>query len=432
MSERGRAAPESAGGRAGLARRRLRRFAAIGVVATSVDVGLLAWLTTRARWSLLRSDATAIAAAAVVSYGLNRSITFGGDPTVRWVEHPSAFVVSAAAAGVVDLAALSAVTAITGTSRPTDLVRAKVPALAAAATVRMVAYRWVLFGEVRRTLAERRARPRAPGEVRLSVVVPAYREAERIGATIARIRHDLADVAADGGLEVVVVDDGSPDHTADAARAAGADRVVALAMNTGKGAAVRAGMLAAAGRSRVFTDADLAYAPRQVHRILAELEAGWDVVVGSRRHTDTTTLVRARRLRELGGRIVNVGTSIVLLGQYRDTQCGLKGFRSDVACTLFARTRIDGFAFDVEVFHLVERYRLSLTEVPVEVENSERSTVRVAPDALRLFRDVARVLRDGRRGVYDLTAAEVVALGVADRSIARARQPAPLQSTPHG
>ena len=123
--------------------------------------------------------------------------------------------------------------------------------------------------------------------------------------------------------------------------------------------------------------------------------------MGSRRHDDTTTLVRAGRLREVGGRAINLLTQAVLLGQYRDTQCGLKAFRGDVARLLFGRGMVDGFAFDVELFHLAERYRLSLTEVPVSVANSSRSTVRVARDAVVLVRDLQRVRRWGRQGRYE-------------------------------
>jgi hypothetical protein len=107
--------------------------------------------------------------------------------------------------------------------------------------------------------------------------------------------------------------------------------------------------------------------------------------------------------------MVNVATHALLLGQYRDTQCGLKAFRSDAARLIFARTRVDGFAFDVEVFHLIERYRLSLTEVPVRVENSSRSTVKVVRDALRLVRDLFRVRQWAAEGRYDLTADDLLA-----------------------
>ena len=125
------------------------------------------------------------------------------------------------------------------------------------------------------------------------------------------------------------------------------------------------------------------------------------MVVGNRRHPDTDTVVRAVPLREIGSRMVNVATHALLLGQYRDTQCGLKAFRSDVGRLLFSAGRLDGFAFDIEVLHLVERYRLSLSEVPVAVENSERSTVRAARDGLRLLGDLVRIRRWAKQGVYE-------------------------------
>ena len=96
------------------------------------------------------------------------------------------------------------------------------------------------------------------------------------------------------------------------------------------------------------------------------------------------------------------------LGQHRDTQCGLKAFRSDVARLIFTHGRVDGFAFDVEVFHLVERYHLSLTEVPVTIENSGRSSVHVVRDALRLVGDLFRVRQWSVEGRYDLTADDLL------------------------
>jgi len=220
------------------------------------------------------------------------------------------------------------------------------------------------------------------------------------------LRVALEKVDADGGVEIIVVDDGSFDDTSSRARDAGADRVLRHEVNQGKGAAVRTGVLAARGRTIAFLDADLAYSPDQILGLLDAVETGWDVVTGSRRHTDTTTLVRARRLREVGGRAINALTRAVLLGQYLDTQCGLKAFRSDVARLIFQHTRIDGFAFDVEVFFLVEQYHLSLAEVPVRVENSSRSTVHVVRDAARLVRDLFRIRRWAHHGVYDLTSAD--------------------------
>lgn len=385
-------------------RERLRRFASIGLIATLVDIGVLLLAARVLGLIVVAADAVALLVAALVSFWLHRQITFAGDPAVRWVHRPLAFVLTAVVAGAVDVVVLRTLVEVTGWDSAPALAAAKVPAIAVASVVRFVAYRWVLFGVVRAELAEREARPPAPGDARLSVVVPAYREADRIGATVARIRSELERVAPGAELEVVVVDDGSADGTAEAARAAGADQVVVQPENRGKGAAVRAGVLAATGRTIAFTDADLSYPPGQIADLLAEVEAGWDVVVGSRVHTETATLVRARAVRELGGRLINLTTHAVLLGHHRDTQCGLKAFRSDVGRSLFGRSRVDGFAFDVELFHLAERDRLSLREVPVQVANADRSSVRVVRDGLLIVRDLARIVRDGRAGRYDLPA----------------------------
>ncbi len=260
---------------------------------------------------------------------------------------------------------------------------------------------------VRAELARRRPRPPAPGERRLSLVIPAFREADRIGATVGRVRDELGPLVGDGELEIVVVDDGSGDATADEARRAGADQVLVQPQNRGKGAAVRAGMLAATGRARAFTDADLAYAPAQVARLLQAVEDGWDVVVGNRHHADTTTVVEASWLRETGHRVINGATRAVLVGGHQDTQCGLKAFRSDVAEVIFGHARVDGFAFDVELFMLAERYGLSLTEVPVEVENSDLSTVKVARDSVRLLLDLGRIRLAMARGAYDVAPGEL-------------------------
>jgi dolichyl-phosphate beta-glucosyltransferase len=171
-------------------------------------------------------------------------------------------------------------------------------------------------------------------------------------------------------------------------------------------------MLAATGRTLVFTDADLSYAPAQIERLLDAVESGWDVVVGNRQHEGSTTIVEAGTLRQVGGRAINLATRAVLVGHHTDTQCGLKAFRSDVARTIFRHSRIDGFAFDVEVIHLVERYGLSLHEVAVEVANSDRSTVHVVRDAVLLLADLVRIRRGDATGAYDLDGAERRSLGL--------------------
>lgn len=381
---------------------RVRRLVAVALVPTAIDIGLLVVLRQGLGWILVVADLTAIAVASVLSYALHRRFTFRSDPYVRWVQMPAAFAVVATLAALVDVSVLRGLYSVRGFSSTTALLGAKAVAVGTAAAVRLALYRMLLLGSTRRALHERVPREPAPGDRRASVIVPALDESASIAATVDAIRRALGSLADDGGVEVIVVDDGSTDGTADAALAGGADQVVVLPVNRGKGAAIRAGVVVARGRTVAFTDADLAYSPDQLLRVIGEIEAGWDVAVGSRRHPDTTRVRGAGLLRDLGSRAVNVLATAVLLSHPHDTQCGLKAFRSDVARTVFGLGRIDRFAFDIEVLHLVERHRLSVVEVPVQLRMAERSTVRLARDTLRLLRDLWRIRRWSAEGAYEL------------------------------
>lgn len=236
---------------------------------------------------------------------------------------------------------------------------------------------------------------------RLSVVVPALHEADRIGRSVERLRDALEPLTADG-VELVVVDDGSRDGTAEAAEAAGADVVLRHPRNRGKGAAVRTGMAATTGRTTAYTDADLAYPPEQLLGLVEQVEAGAQVVLGNRRDPASTTVVAASRLRDLGGRAINLLTRSVLSGGWADTQGGLKAFEGDVGRRLLATTQVPGFAFDVELLAVAERWDLRIVEVPVTVAHSEASTVHVVADALQLVTELVGIRRRLRSGRYDL------------------------------
>ena len=404
---------------------RIRRFAAVALIPTLVDVGLLVLLRQTLGWPLVAADLIAIGVASGLSYLLHRVVTFRSDPYVRWVEVPVAFGGVAALAAGVDLLALGSLAAGTGVSSTAALIEAKLVALAAAGVVRLAGYRWVLLGTLTRARQVRSRRPDPPGDRRLSIVLPAYGEADRIGDTVGQLRGGLHDVAMAGDLEIIVVDDGSPDGTADAALAAGVEQVIVQPRNRGKGAAVRAGVLAAQGRTVVFTDADLAYGPDQVRRILDAVEDGWDMAIGDRRHPDAASgrATASSRLRAWGSRAINRLVYAVLLGSYRDTQCGLKGFRSDVGRFVFSRTRIDRFAFDIELLHLAERHKLSVVELPVEPANPVRSTVRAARDAAQLVLDLFRIRHWSATGVYERSDDEHLPLVEARRVTSTARPP---------
>ena len=383
---------------------RVQRFAVVGVIATLVDLAVLVPLIRRWGFDAFTADLVSVSIATVVSLLLHRLVTLANSPTRRWFEeYVGSYLTTLVGSLAVDVVVFTAFTRALDVQSVHGLVISKVVALAAAVLMRATAYRSVLAAVVLSDQSSPSTPPPLPADrPRLSVVIPAYDEADRIGHTLDEVHRQLAGVAKRGGVEVIVVDDGSTDDTTGRAAAAGADRVVTLPENQGKGAAVRAGMQVATGSTRVFLDADLAYSPDQVLSMLKLTEAGWDVVVGSRKHTATATLVQAGRLRQLGSLAINVLSSVVLLGRYRDTQCGLKAFRSEAAEAIFPLTRIDRFALDIEVLYLVERQRLSLCEVPVQVANSEQSTVRVVRDTARLLRDLFRIRIFARNGDYDV------------------------------
>ena len=133
---------------------------------------------------------------------------------------------------------------------------------------------------------------------------------------------------------------------------------------------------------------------------MGEIEAGWDVAVGTRRDSRLDASTNAGLVRDVGGRLVNIATHVLLLGQYRDTQAGCKGFRGDVADLIFAKTKLNGFSFDIEIFHLVERWRLTLIEVPMTPAETEASTVSLIADTLTLLGDIGRIRRWSARGEY--------------------------------
>ncbi|MFT7473472.1 MAG: putative flippase GtrA [Verrucomicrobiales bacterium] len=371
--------------------RRLRLFVAVALIATAIDfAGYL--LLQESGFSWWSADIAVLVLAAIVGVSLHRRFTLRNDPNLRWIHRPVAFISSITIAGAVDLLVLY--------SADDRGWSAKAFAIAAAAVVRAMSNRWFLFRIVKAEQGSPARRPTPSDPLRLSVVVPAYKEAERISSTIHALHGHLSTLIDPTDFEILVIDDGSDDGTADAASLTGLAQGIQLPENVGKGGAVRAGMLAAQGRSRIFLDADLAYGPAEIIRLMAELENGWDVVVGSRRDSRLVTQTSAGLLRDVGGRLVNLATHLLLLGQYRDTQAGCKGFRSDVAELIFEKTKLNGFSFDIEIFHLVERWRLTLREVPMTIAATDASTVNVVRDTFRLLVDLGRIRRWSARGEY--------------------------------
>ena len=293
---------------------RIQRFLVVGIIATALDVSLFVFLH-QIGWSLVLANVLALNAAALLAWPLHRLFTLADDPFTRWIGSPGVFGFMVVTAGLVD-------TGVVYIFSPDREVRAellaKLIAVVTAALVRAISYRIIIFRTIRREQDQPTNRPVAEGDYRLTVIIPAYREVDRIKNTIERIRSELGP-KIDNDLEVIVVDDGSKDGTEEVAGLA--DQLIVLPRNQGKGSALRNGVDKSNGRAVAFTDADLAYSPSQIFDLLVQVENGYDWVVGNRHHVDTRTIVRAGFIRGMGGRLVNFATHLLLLGQYRDTQC---------------------------------------------------------------------------------------------------------------
>jgi glycosyltransferase involved in cell wall biosynthesis len=235
-----------------------------------------------------------------------------------------------------------------------------------------------------------------PPQAYLSLVIPAFDEEERLPGTLAGWQAFLATQAYPS--ELLVVDDGSTDATAEVAQAAGA-RVLQLPVNQGKGAAVRAGMLDAGGRWLAYVDADLNVSPEHVPQALRLLEEGGaDVVVGRRSLAEYGRAEGPKRL--LAGGLVQLTRRTLALTAVRDTQCGFKVFRRGVARAIFQRAQIRSFAFDIEVLFLADKLGAHVVELPVKTEYRAGSTFDPSRHLGPFLADIARIRLNDAAGRY--------------------------------
>ena len=220
-----------------------------------------------------------------------------------------------------------------------------------------------------------------------SVVIPAYNEAMRLPAYLKEVVAYFD--GRDQPYEVVVVDDGSRDATADCVRELSrlhpSVRLHALPQNRGKGCAVRTGMTVASGALRLMADADGATPIVEVKRLEAAMQAGADLAAGSRALPDPSVVVRARAHRKLSGQVWSRLVRALGVSGVVDTQCGFKLFRGPVADALFRPLRTEGFGFDVELLLLARRRGYRIVEVPINWTDQPGSKVGVLKDGPRML-----------------------------------------------
>ncbi|HEV2425149.1 MAG TPA: dolichyl-phosphate beta-glucosyltransferase [Terriglobia bacterium] len=237
----------------------------------------------------------------------------------------------------------------------------------------------------------------------LSIVVPAYNEAQRIGRSLAAIHWYLASKSY--SAEVTVVDDGSSDGTADIVASVvqhwPSFRLIRNDRNRGKGYSVRRGVLEARGEYVLFTDADLSAPIDQTGMLIAALEStGADAAIGSRALQRELIGVHQPLFREWGGICFNLAVRLFTGLKLRDTQCGLKLFRREATRRAFEHLKAERFGFDPELLFLVERWGGRIVEIPVRWDNDPATRFSVLRDALRSFREVAEVRWRALTGQY--------------------------------
>ena len=251
--------------------------------------------------------------------------------------------------------------------------------------------------------------PDVSAEVFLSVVIPAYNEALRIPSTLPRLLAYLRDFGEP--YEVVVVDDGSTDETFDVVEKLALEfpgvRPMRNTVNSGKGFAVRQGMLAARGEFLLFTDADLSAPINEAERLLGPLRSGYDVVIGSRALKREWIGVHQSSFRETAGKLFNFVLRRTTGLTFSDTQCGFKGFRREAARTVFSRQTTQGFGFDVEVLYLARKFGLKVLEVPVHWDHTGASKVRPVRDGAWMLLDLLKIRWNDWTGKYALPTDEI-------------------------
>lgn len=236
--------------------------------------------------------------------------------------------------------------------------------------------------------------------VQLSLILPAYNAATLLEKHLPVVLAHLANLPLTS--EILVVDDGSNDAGA-TKRIAEKFKVkyIALPANAGKGAAVRAGMLAATGDVRLFTDADVPYELSSLAEFYEQIaHNGFHLAIGDRTLPESDYFQNIPLIRRLSSRVFSLTVALLLLGSNFDTQCGIKAFRADVAEDLFKVSRIDHFALDVELLYIARLRSYRIKKLPVQLRIWEETGLSVLNDGFTMLRDILSIRGNKVRGYY--------------------------------
>jgi dolichyl-phosphate beta-glucosyltransferase len=245
-----------------------------------------------------------------------------------------------------------------------------------------------------------------------SIIIPAYNEGLRLGASLDRV---IAFVAQQRWqAEIIVVNDGSTDNTAELVREFATRnatvRLVSNPGNRGKGFSVRNGMLNAHGDILLFSDADLSAPISEAAKLIAAIEAGADVAIGSRWLDPSLQTHRQSLLRQFLGRGYNLLMRVILGLNFKDTQCGFKAFTRKAARLIFPAQQIERWGFDPELLFLARRAGLTAKEVAVRWGHDRGTRIHPFSDGLQMFLEMLSIRWNDIRGEYRVTAAQAARL----------------------
>lgn len=231
-------------------------------------------------------------------------------------------------------------------------------------------------------------------QIALSVIIPAFNEEKRLPTYIQEIMDYLK--MFEGQYEVIIVDDGSTDNTSRIVESFKVRyptlNLIKIDKNCGKGYAVRKGMLNASGRLRLFADADGTIPINELEVLIAAIDNGADIAVGSKALRRTGGDSRWKRHRKIAGAIFNFIVRALAVNGIRDTQCGFKLFKDKIAIDVFPKQRLDGFGFDVETLFIAQKRGYHIVEIPVKLaERIGGSKVRLLSDGFRMLIDILRI-----------------------------------------
>jgi dolichyl-phosphate beta-glucosyltransferase len=236
----------------------------------------------------------------------------------------------------------------------------------------------------------------------LSIIIPAHNEESRLPRSLRQVLGFLEKQSY--ASEVIVVENGSTDHTLQIARELAQQKSNLIVIHEelrGKGNAVRTGILSAHGEYRFICDADLSMPIEEIQKFLPPQLIDFDVAIGSR---EAKGAVRYNEpsYRHLGGRAINLLIRLFILPGLNDTQCGFKCFRAETAASLFRQQTLAGWSFDIELLYIARRKKLRIREIPIQWYFDADSKVSAVRDALRMIGDIFRIHVNSLRGRYDL------------------------------